>query len=257
MTSISPNKLRAVREVLPKLREIPDWSEEKILSFLRFAVHFMKIAQYDGRPIHAYEMTLDKWESAVQMQDEPFWAEFIARIDKHEATPLLRKQRLMMAMRTVGAYLKKSPHAVTEPMRVIMDPNERLSWALHPFKMTETPTGELVEMDNSETVDPGRANANPHQTDLKNPMISYQESILRMTAVLRDLLSGITLGDIKKMSVKERITLAKDIIVVFKAQGGTGKGSMPVNIQKLLVVNSGGREDMEKSLLDYVTEQEM
>lgn len=249
---ISPTKLRAIKGKIPGKREIGEWSEGKILGFIRFSQHFMKDAVVKKKETQVFDMTWQRWEGAKVNPDEEYWPEFLARLETPDDTMLLRKQRLMMMVRTVGAWLKANPSAITKDMIERMEKNDRWNWVLSTFKMT--PEG-IVVIDQRETTDPGRANANPNQTNVKTPAVIYQDSLFRLSTILGQLTQGLTFADIKKMPVKDRIQLAEKLTNTLN-RAFSGRGG-DVNVFKTLVVNNGSKEDLESAMLGYASVNDM
>jgi len=248
------NKLRLVKEVLPQKREVGDWSEEKIASFVRFALFFTVPYTRKGKPDHKFEVTEEKWLAARNNKDEEFWPEFCLRVNKTGANYHVLKLRLMMATRTVLGWLKSNPYAITEELETLMKDNPRTAWALSSFKTTKTAMGnEVVVADNRETTDVAISNVAPTVTNAPNPEVQYRNAVLRMASILNSLTKGIRKSDIDMMSAKDKITMAVNLT------GALTRTFKTNNVNnaffKTLIINQSGRKELEESILDYTSKQ--
>lgn len=242
-------RLRIIKGELPRKNEIVDWSEAKLMALLRFALHFIEN--------DAFSVTGEKRQAAeARVSEEPFWAEFLMRIDR----PVGKFQnkdfqlRLMSLVRVPLTWLKSNPHAVTEEMRALMEPTPRLNWALKSFEQKETKIGvPIVAVENRETTDPSRPNRSPDSSNLTLPEVQYNRSILQMTSILMDLTRSIKAADLKKMKVEDKIKHANAILQTLQKQFANYKPN--VQVFKQINIHNAGRDDLEKAVLDYANEQ--
>lgn len=248
------SKLRHIAEKLPQKREIGDWSEAKIASFVRFALFFTEPCTNKGKPDHRFVLNAEKWATAKANKDEEFWEEFCLRVDKKDATLHTIKLRLMMAVRSVLGWIKSNPYAVTEELEAIMKDNKRTSWALRGYVAKTTEMGnQIVALDNDDMTDPGRRNAAGSITNVSTPEVQYRQAVLRMTSILNNLTKGIKKSDIDLLSAKEKIQMAVNLsgalTRTFKSNNVNN------NFFKTVIVNQASREDLEARVLDYANHQ--
>lgn len=247
-------KTRLIKGELPKQAEIADWSDDKIVSLLHFVDHFT----HSG----AFKVTLDLRKAAeIQSTDNPYWAEFLQRIDVPErlggAANVKFSRRFMTMARIVLGYLKKNPFAITEEMSKIMVANPRCHWALNAFKeeMSKIPGVSTVQMNNREDMNPSLANQLPGATNVKTPQVQMQEVIMNMVSILHTLTKGISREDMKRMSAKEKIQLANSMVTTMtKVMAASRPGA---TIFKQINVNASSKEDLEKAIIDYSSEQDL
>lgn len=244
-------RLRAIKGELPRKNEIAHWDQEKLQAFISFSSFFI-----DG---DKFVITGERRKDAeLRMHEEAFWMEFMVRIDcpfgKGEGSNQSFRMRFMAMLRTVLAWLKSNPHAISEEMRAIMQKSERMNWALDPFKEKTTKIGaSIISVDNRETTEPGLANQNPGATNLTLPERQFNQALLQMTSLLVDLTRGISRSDLKKMSPGERIKVATGLAQTLQKSFATYKpNSMTF---KKIVINNAGRDDLEAALLDYSQSQ--
>lgn len=235
---------------LPKKPEIADWSEEKILSFIRFTLFFTEPAVVKGKDTYKFVVDAKKWQQAVLNKDEEYWDEFCKRINKGSITLQKMKLRMLMMVRTVLGWLKSNPYAITEEMENLMKDNPRTSWALRSYKTETTPMGTTLTLpDNTGTTESGSANNAPVST----PEVQYKQAVLRMTSILNSLTKGIKKDDIDMMSAKEKIQMA---VSLSKALTSTFKSnSVNNNFFKQVVINTASREDLEAKMNEYANQQ--
>lgn len=250
MSTGREHKFKVIEGVLPKKAEIVDWSSEKIMALLQLADFFTLSNKFNVN-----KETIGTFQSRAL--EEAFWMEFNVRIghqlDRADFSKQKFNMRLIAMVRTVLGWLKSNPHAITNEMRELMEPNERLNWALDPFKMKTTAIGaEIVAIDNRETTDPNMANATA-STNLTVPEIQYHQGLLHMSSIFKQITGGLTANDFKKMSVSERLKIANSIAQTLGRAFNTKVPSTV--IFKKLTVNSAGRDDLEKAMLQYSQEQ--
>lgn len=256
MTNLNNNnKYRLVKGELPKKREIVDWSEQKILSYLKFAEFFMELKEYKGKMTHMYFVDKERWSKAEQF-DDPFWGEFIARININGGTYDSIKKRLMMSTRTVLSWIKDNGYIVNDEMMSIMKDNDRFNWAVNTFIDKKTKVGaEVVTLNNKETTDPIRSNANPTLTDTSSPQVIYNKSTLKLAQLMNNLLAGVKQRDLQKIKdprerIKMALALHSSLSKSLKVNPGVSK------VFNTLVINKATREDLEKASLDYIQAQQ-
>lgn len=240
--------------VLPKKPEIGEWSEPRIRAFFQFADFFMKV----GEKGIVYNVS-DETIAAAWETNEEYWLEFLHRLTPKKQEELKAKRlnafrtRLMNFIRTVGAWLKANPHAISPELELIMRANPRFSWALDTFVETEAGIGGMIVMPNGvmESVDPTLGNQNPNQTNRQLPVVQYQNSLAKAVSLLQELIGSIDRTQMKALPTKEKLKLALHMIDTL---GKTMKDS-PVqkSVFNTLILQKGGREELEKSMLEYVT----
>lgn len=229
---------------LPKKVEIADWNEDKYLSFFSFIKLFME--EKDGS--YSYIVSSQNRE-AVKFIDKIFYKEFSDRLELKGCNDVRFKKRLTTFVRTVLLYLREKPFVVTGAMYKEMEHNDRLSWALKPFKIEKTGIGADVVVPNTDDLtDPD----NQKHVEVANPFVEYQKATYSMLSLLKDILKDIKPSDIKRLDPKDKIKIAIQMIdsvgKTLKSPGGN------VSIFKQINVNTTGREDLEKMALDYSEE---
>lgn len=254
------SEYKKIAGILPKKNEVGSWGEPKIIAALEFSRHFMKDGESRGKKTLVYDVS-DETIKAAWDSDREHWKEFMHRIEvvaKGEKPRAARlnafRTRLMNFIRTVCAYLKSNPHAITPEIEGLMRGNDRFSWALDTFHVERSELGELVVMPNDlETTDPSLYNANPNQTKTILPQARYQNAVAKAASILEALLDGIDIKQLAKMDMAKRLKMADDLIrTLGKAYGGNAPARSVFNT---IVVNKSSREDLEKSLLGYVEAQ--
>lgn len=238
------NRFRAVTNTLPRRYDISQWNEDRFLQFFELVNAFTE----EGTIKIKSEVLLAQEQKALS-GTYPFLEEMFHRMNQFttdpNATPRKFYMRFTNVVRNVGEYIKLNPSKVTDPMRAIIEPNPRMAWMLNHYKIKETKMGiKVVDTDNLETVDRGNTSrvANP-----KDPQLQILESMLELTDALKHLTKGITQKDIKKLSVKDRITLSSRIIELVSK----GKSYKPnIGTFKQIVIHKADRDDLEKAILD-------
>lgn len=242
--------------VLPKKPEIGEWSEPRIRAFFEFAAFFMKQSPEKG---WVYDVS-DESIAAAWENNQEYWLEFLHRLTPKKQEELKVKRlnafrtRLMNFIRTVGAWLKANPHAVSPELEAIMRANPRFSWALDTFVEERTNLGELIVMPNGmvESVDPTLGNQNPNQTNRSLPQVQFYNSIAKVTSLLNELVGSIDRVQMKALPTKDKLKLA---LYMIDTLGKNIKGQEgPKSVFNTLILNKGTREELEKSLIAYSEE---
>lgn len=245
-------KYRLVRGEGLRKRDVVDWSPSKILSFIQFADFFIS---KETDP-HTFDVVMVKIEAAKERaKDEQFWDEFLTRIEQKDQTVVQFRNKLMSMVRVVLSWLKTSPYAITDQMRAIMEPNQRLNWCLDSFKVVPTKIGgEVMVLNQDENTDPRLPNHTPDASNIKSPDVQYAQALINVTSILKDLTTGIKQADIKALGTADRIKLINSMLPnVARAIGGHRPN---IKVFKQLVINQAGRDDLEKAFLDYAEGQQ-
>jgi len=240
-----------------KVRELPDWSDDKRLGFIKFFVFFINP---ETDKLRVNQERIEEFE--IRSEVEPYFMEFRARIgldlDKikkqkgpEKMTSLSQyKMRVLTMQRNVLGWLKNNPHMITLEMRDLMCRSERTSWALKDYKIEESLIGApMVVPDNRETTDPDMANVDAKRTNLTIPELNYQRSITQLASIAADLTKGLKKKDLDKMTAKDRIKTAIEITNALAKAMSAHKPQQQVF--KQLVIHKAGVEDLEKAMLDY------
>jgi hypothetical protein len=256
---LSPGKLRDLAGVLPMKPEIADWSQAKIESYLRFARLFMEVSKDKKRSgSHTFAFDENRWQAAKENKEEEYWDEFRTRVlipkvgIAEGRWQQKMKGRIMMMTRIVGSWLKSNPFAITEEMESLIKDNDRLEWIKNTFTVKDNEVGgTLVVPDTTEMVDEEK----PGEVSVSNPLVQYNQALLKMATVFNTLVKGIKVKDINEMDVKDKLKLA---VPIAQALAKTFQGKAPQgNIFKTLIINKAGREDLEKAVLNYSDAQEL
>lgn len=229
---------------LPKKVEIADWNEDKYLAFFSFIKLFMQ--EKDGS--YSYIVTSQNRE-AVKFIDKIHYKEFSERLELKGCNDIRFKRRLTTFIRTVLSYIREKPFVVTGAMHKDMENNDRLSWALKPYKIEKSGIGADIVVPNTEdATDPNEQ----REVSAANPLVEYQKATYTMIALLRDILKDIKPADIKRLDPKDKIKIA---IQMIESVGKTLKNpGASVSFSKTININATGREDLEKMALDYSEE---
>jgi hypothetical protein len=242
---------------LPKKPEIGEWSEPKLVAFFNFANYFMKEGETRGKVGIVYDVSDERIANAWEIE-EPYWQEFMTRLvskgmDAQPKTQRLNafRTRLMNFIRTVGAWVKANPHAVSIQMEQIMRANPRFSWALDAFQLERTEIGGVIVVPNTapESVDPTLYNQNPNQTDSKLPAVQYHNAVAKMTSLLLEVVGSVDRTQLKGLPTEKKLKLALHMLDTL---GKTMKDApTPKSVFNTIVVNKGGREELEQTILEY------
>jgi hypothetical protein len=244
-------KWRAIIGKNPTKRELVTWDEGQWICFLRFCELFIVKSDErtkDGSGV-SLKVTDAKWrevEGFLDMPDHPF-QEFLYRIDKFTYDPTATRMkffwRLSSMVKFVLGYLRQNPSIVTTKMREIIEPNPRFSWCLSQTKIVGTSVGAVVTPDKEERV-------TNHTTNME--VASYEknlaDAVLKTTNLLVRLVDSIKPEEIEKMPVKDRLMAVGRMSYIFTVGKSfkVGKG-----IFKQININMAGREELEKAMLDF------
>lgn len=218
-----------------KKADVARWSEHQFLEWFALVHHFCPRGEWMWNDLSIKTF-------CQQAETRPLWEEIVWRYGfQSELRPVTIGKSIMGFLRHVGEYLQNHPHMITPKMREIMLGNEKLIKYTEPFKVVENEIGAKVVVPNMDD-----------QSRLMLPEVQYHKALLRMSSLANDLLDGITKRHIDKMAPDERIKLMIRIVdTMSKVQGGQRPN---VQIFKQLVVNSAGREELEKAMLAYTQE---
>jgi hypothetical protein len=235
-------KYRAVQGKLPRKNEVAEWSQEKLYALVLLVEALTK----EGK----YEIT-GETRKAVEMNDNPFWEEFLIRIDRPfgKANNVQFKMRFTTLVRVALSWLKSNPFAISEEMRVIMKKNPRLAWALNAFQVTTTDIGaEIVTVNNREETDPAVANVSA-SSNVTLPEAQYNQALLNLASILSNLTKGISQNELKKLGVEDRIKLANTLLKTLGQQFNKYKPNSMVF--KQLNIHNASKDDLEKAFTEY------
>jgi len=250
-------KLRVVKGVMPKKREFIDWPEAKLIQLLKFGKLF--ISYSDRSSDDAFlPNTNNRSMAEYRANDEPYWEEFLVRMDlplkSAENTHRKFGYALMGFVRNCLAWLKSNPHAITPEVRELLESTNRYKWALTAFKMVKTEIGgEVMVMDQNDVTDPDVRNPEPRNTNVPVPMVQFNEGIRQFTKIFKDLTSGIKPKDIKDMDAEKKIRLAIQMVQPLAKIHTQYKPNAQSFTQ--ININAAGREELEKSFVDYAENQ--
>lgn len=251
---MTTSKFRAVKGVLPKKIEIVDWSTDKIHSLLIYASLALRDREYRGKIDKTFVLD-EQFRETVKQYDNAYFEEFSARLDILNVSSLGAVGRLSNMVRTVLSYVKSNPHVVTESIEAMLKTTKRFSWALNNFKSETTKIGaEIVSVDNEETTQLDRRNADQRQTNLTLPEIQFNQSLLYLSSLLQSMLKGIKKKDLESLDAKDRLRLAIPMIATMSKALNVKKPQSL--IFKKLTINTSNKDDLEKAILEYGQAQE-
>lgn len=245
------NHKRVYLGKLPRKRDIVDWGDTKLLQCVKFVDFFVR----EGR-FTCNQETINT--AYLRSEDELFWDEFLDRInmrlDNKDFTELKFRNRLMNFSRVPLAWLKQNPSMISDEMKVIMEKNERMKWALESFKDVDTELGiSVVEMNQDENTNEAVKNVVPSVTNVKSPDAMYQQTLLNLVSLASRLSKGVKEVDIKEMKASERIKLAATLATVLSR---AMSGNKP-NIGRItqININKSNRDDLENAIREYAGTQ--
>jgi hypothetical protein len=238
---------RLVKGELPTKYSCVDWSTDKFLSFLQFVEFFIE----NGK----FAVTIDKIRRAEERaKDETFWDEFLTRMNLPSNGPKTNTKnftfRLVTFTRNPLTFLKENQYLITPEMHAIMKGNPRFEWALTAVKEVTTKTGvKIVTMDDTETVEPTHTNRHGTVTAPKSPQLLYEQGLMDMAAIFKNLTRTIKPQDMKNISTKDKIALASKLFLALN-KGLSGKSPNTVVFKQMNIGTAGARE-LEQAVLDY------
>lgn len=236
---------KRIKGKLPKKRDVVDWSEEKLSQFLKFIVFFTHGENFVFNNV--------SWETA-RLKNEPFWDEFMLRIDCAPGQQKFRT-RFITQQRTVMAWVKENPHVLTEDMYKLCQSTPRLSWATTHFKTVDTEMGvQVVERDTDELTDPRQKNATDLVRKDRTPQVIYEEGLLSMTTLFRQLARSVPSSEIKGIKPEQRIALANQMAKTLRES--FKKFQPNIRVFNNININKSTREELEGAVLSYAEEQE-
>lgn len=230
------SKWKIVQGKIPTKRELADWKPDHYIHFLRFCEHFI-VQKEDGHLI--VSVTKERWRSAEQilaMPDHPF-QEFLYRINRFTFQPDASEKKFNFKfgsmMRFVLGYLRDNPILISDEMRKIIEPNEKLNWCLKTTTITQTPMGPIL------TPNEMGGSIAPLEQRL---MESVNKAIN-----LFDLLTGsIDAEELKKMSVKDKLAAVARLAPFLNSAKNFKPGKQ---IFKQINIHTSDRETLESALL--------
>lgn len=236
--------MKAIKGDLPKKKDIPNWSQEKLYAFVRFVSFFVEGDKFNVKR--------DRIQAAeIRADSEEYWNEFLSRIDVPGSSAKINafSLKLMSTTRTVLSWLKDNPHAVTEDMERVMNETKRMSWALYPMRDKVTKMGgEIITLDTREETDPQLANRTPGNAP-RTPEAQFHNSLKKMTSLLENLVGSVNTKDLKNINVEKKIKLITTLTSTLQKQM-SGKNPNAV-IFKQLNIHQASKEDLENAFVDY------
>lgn len=247
------SKYRAVKGKLPKKAEIIDWPEAKLLALLAFARVFL---EGEGYVVDSTRREAAETRSA----EEPYWEEFLARINQplgtKDATHQRFRIRLMTLIRVPLAWLKSNPFAVTEALQAQLESTPRFSWCLTTFvEKTTDIGGTIVAMQNRDTTDPSMPNYKRSVTDVDPPQIRFNKALLESVAIFEQLTKSIKPSDIRNLQTKEKLRYMTAMAATLTKTFREYKPNVTVFQQ--INVNKAERDELESAMYDYAETQDI
>lgn len=240
------NKWKVVESKSPTKRELSTWTEKQWITFLQFCLFFINEKE-DGT--FTVAVTKEKWVQAeifLSMPDHPF-QEFLYRINfftfDPKATPKKFWYKLTAMMKVTLGYLRINPSIISDEMKKIIEPNPRFNWCLKQTKVVDSPIGEIVVPDTTETVTHVHTNQSiatyEHQ---------LQEAMIKSTNLLTRLVETLGKKDLNKMDTKDLLMAVGRMSWIFSA----GRQMKPNSqVFKQINIHSADRDTLEKAMLDF------
>lgn len=244
------SNFKLVKGKLPKKNEVADWSELKIISFLKF----LELFSHDGK----YSITDARRKEVEERSNDDYFDEFLTRIDRYvDGTYPNRRQfqmRLIVMARSVLSWLKQNPYAVTDDIKKLMESNPICHWAMSAFSEIDTNLGvPTVILDQSESTDPNRRNANQTVSNVKSPQVLYEQALLSAVGILHELVSSFKKGELSKLDAEKKLKLITNLLPVIQ-KNIDRKNPNTIVFQKIVTAKAS-RDELEKSLLEYSESQ--
>lgn len=251
---------RKIRGKLPQKREIPDWSPEKLLYYVRFIEDFTEKDPDNPKKDDNFICTPNQIRVIQEKSQEiPYYQEFLARIDVEPPTNTTQNPpdktynpfhaRFITFARTPLTFLKQNPQQVTPDMFNIMSKNDRMSWATRHFTLFTNEVGTTVVMDTQEITDPKKPNYAPNSQTLQSPQVMFNESLYELAKIYQTILKDIKPQDLRKLTTNQKLqhvnTLTKTLITAFNSHKPDKATFTQINI------NSASKDDLESAVLHY------
>jgi len=218
---------------------LENWTDAHFLNWIRL-VHFF--TDKTEKKLRFTELSLKAFREACR--ENEMWKEWMYRIEANKLDYDIGtiSGRFLNSNRLIGSYLQGNPHKVTNQMRGIMEINIYLKKYIEPFTTKTSAIGADIVTTNSDDL-----------ARFELPEVQYHKAMLKMSKVADELLDKISRTDIKKMSPKDRISLANTLLGTLSRVQGGHKPNM--QIFKQLVINQAGRQDLESAMLEYTQDQ--
>lgn len=216
-----------------KKYDIELWTDAHFVAWFQLMHHFTI-----DKKLTFNEVTLQAFRQKAREHD--LWNEWMHRAEAHLRDYDIGKiaGRINNMNRVIGSYLQNNPHVITTQMKGMMEASPYLEKYAQPFTTEKTEMGASVVKPNTDELD-----------KFTMPEVKYHEAMLKAANITDELLGSISKKDIKAMSPKDRLSLAKDFITLLsRVQNGYKPNTQ---IFKQLVVHQAGREDLESALLNY------
>jgi len=229
---MSKKDYSAITGVSLRRQDLQNWTDAHFIAWFKVVHHFT----IDGK-FSFTELGINSFKS--QAKEQPFWEEWMYRTEANLRDYNLSKisSRILNTTRVVGLFLQNNPHIITTQMRGMMEASPYLAKYAEPFTV--------------ETSDIGASIIKPNTDDLSKftlPEVQYHKAMLKMANIADELLGSITKGDIKKMSPKDRISLANTLLgTMSRVQGGHKPNTQ---IFKQLIIHQAGRQELESAMLE-------
>lgn len=255
---------RRVRGKLPRKKDIPDWSPEKLLAYINFIDDFTS-KDPDSKVEDNFNCTPEHIKTMeAKSETIPYYQEFLARINV-EVPPIKKisnpdkpynpfHARFITFVRTPLSFLKQNPSYVSKGMYDIMVNNNRMDWATRHFTLFTNELGNVVVKDTQEYTDPKKPNAAPNSTALKSPQVVFNESLYQLAEIYQTLLSDIKPQDLRKLTTNQKLQHVNTLTKTLASAFGKYK---PNNLTfNQINVNSASKNDLEDAILSYQKNQD-
>lgn len=230
---------KSIKSAIPKKEDFSKWTPEKFLSFIVFNGIFVRT---DEEGVVRDDVTREKVD-LLSVTDDPFWAEFMKRILKKDIGLNTFRLRLKAFAQNCGSYLQENPTNITQDITDAVKSNPRWQWILTAYaeKRNAIGAGQIVP-----------ANQSTPLADTKTPLAQYHQGLLEMATLFKKVVKGISQEEINKLSTKDRLRIANLLSHTLSKAVTTQQNTKVFNT---LVINKAGREDLEKSMLEYQESQ--
>lgn len=241
-------KYAAVQGTLPRQWDIARWNEEQFRQFFTLVNYFVVTDKNGQSVFRTPTEKIKEVEDLVLKAPPSFQTELLYRINlfSTQATENLSRKfyyRLVAIVRTVGNYIRKHPGALSDENRKLIENNTRLNWMTRSYVTHRPKIGGAVVVPDTRDTTTFQTKAAMRPED---PQVKLMNSLVTLADIYETLVKSLTKKDLKALDTKDKFTAIKNLAFLF---GNKVKPNSQVFNQ--VNIYKTGREDLEKSLLEY------
>jgi hypothetical protein len=247
--------MKVVLGILPGRYVMSKWDEDRFVSCLSFLKHFVVPSKFPGKD--AWNFDAEKIALVIndaRVNDTNGWKEWVYRtgvLEVSSGTTQNFARKVQMISRAVGGYLKHNPSLVTGRIEEIVKSSSKFSWIIQLTQDKKASTGaDMVgEHTMTPTVVQGALTPVPNPA---TPERRYHEAIMRVTDLFYQIASSVNVHNVKKYKEADKINMLSKLSFILKV----AKNHRPNKVFQQINVYKAGREDLEKSMLTWASENE-